>query len=410
MGGGQLALMLVEAAQILQLPTKIYCQKETDPAAKICGDRVIGSPDDLDLIKKFFSTVDTVLFENEFSPFDQYQKAAIGLNVEFCPNLNVMKTLSDKAKQKEVLSELNIETAKFTVCSDEKNLNEWVGDALKRFGEDVVFKWGSRGYDGKGLLISPKKTEQAAILSFARETISHGGRVYAEEKIPFKRELAILGCVSKNGEFANYPLVVSEQKNGICSVVTGPASKLGVDPQHEVKAIEYVRKLAEGLKIVGTFAVELFETVDGRILVNEIAPRVHNSGHYSQDCCKTSQFENHLHAALGMPLGEVSTTPFFGMYNLLGPTDPKCERNLSNTDFIAPFISPLTQPFIPPFPPPQIVDPDIFIHWYGKDVMMPRRKMGHVNVIANDHDQLIEKLEQVYKSEKSWYGSLAPDV
>ena len=178
-------------------------------------------------------------------------------------------------------------------------------------------------------------TQLPQIMEFCGHAIDRGLSLFAESLVPFKQELAIIGCRSITGEFMSYPLVLSEQRNGICWDVTGPATALGVDPSLAAQAAVFARAVAEAAQIVGCFALEFFETADGKLWVNEMAPRVHNSGHYTQDACATSQFENHWRAVLGLPLGAADARPAFVMGNLLGPEGlelPAAKAGTSQTD------------------------------------------------------------------------------
>ena len=267
-----------------------------------------------------------------------------------------------------------------------------VESAYSRFGGQVVFKWSRMGYDGKGVCLaedSPQGRIQA--VEFCKSSLKRGVPVYAERKIPFKRELAIIGCRGHRGDFATYPLVLSEQQHGICRQVLGPATQLGASPALESQAREAARKIAESMKLEGSFALELFETSEGSLSINEIAPRVHNSGHYTQDACPASQFENHWRGVLGLPLGETRAAAAFGMLNLLGPEGVVLSLPRRRTQL--------------PFPP---VPAPLVLHWYAKAEVRPWRKVGHLNAALNaSHGPGAAGLPDFATYQTSWANQLA---
>jgi 5-(carboxyamino)imidazole ribonucleotide synthase len=267
-----------------------------------------------------------------------------------------MQQFASKRQQKILLDELKLPTARFEIFKDaDRNIASWFQTLAPAFPNGYVLKWGEGGYDGKGVLRSDR-ADNATQIKFCNEALAKKATVYAEELIPFKRELAIVGVHSRNGDFLTYPLVFSEQDRGICSLVSGPAD---VDTALEHTAQKLTQTLAKRAGLIGSFALELFETINGALIINEIAPRVHNSGHYSQDACSISQFENHWLALLGLPPQEPVVAAAFVMVNILGRED-----NAVGVDF------------------PQI--PTGFrLHWYGKELGKPRRKLGHLNGWSN---------------------------
>ena len=198
-------------------------------------------------------------------------------------------------------------------------------------GSRFVVKWARTGYDGKGVFIAdapqPLSTRLDDSTRFCKATTDRGGTVFAEPYVPFRRELALVACRGLDGAFSTYPLVIIEQPKGICRWVKGPATALGVDARLEREAVAYAQRVAQTFDLRGTFAIELFELETGELWVKiETSPRVHNSGHFSQDAAVTSQFENHWRALLGLPLGDVGTQSAFAMLNLLGPDNMGTKR------------------------------------------------------------------------------------
>jgi len=253
---------------------------------------------------------------------------------------------------------------------------------------ECVFKWAQQGYDGKGSWISQSASSsspsnEAQAVAFCRSAIDRRLPLFVERKISFRRELALVACRSRRGEFAAYPLVVTEQKQGICHRVRGPAIAFGVSDTLERQARSFAQKVADSIPLEGVFAVEMFETDRGELLVNELAPRVHNSGHFTQDASRVSQFENHLRAVLGLSLGQTDSEPAFAMLNLLGPQGlPASGRETR-----------------PPLP---FVGPRLHLHWYGKTVARPGRKMGHLNAVARQPGELPSLLLEMTDLEERW--------
>lgn len=377
-GGGQLARMLAQAAVRVKAEVRVLTQNADDPAARVCP-AVLGTLDDPRVLRAFYSQVDVVTFENEFVDTKRLSRLAAEFpQLTFLPSLTVLERLQDKMNQKQLLDGLGIPTAPWI------ELTPAVSPATlaQTFPKGAVLKWARMGYDGKGLhFFDPARPDVAAIAAFGMAGSKNGGRLYAEAKIPFRRELAVAGCRSRTGEFVAYPLVQSKQQNGICSLVIGPATKLGNTAAQEALAVDYVRRLAESLDYVGVLALELFEKEDGGLLVNEIAPRVHNSAHYSQDACPSSQFENHLRAVLGLTLGDTKPRALFAMLNILGPEGAKASAADS------------------PLP---VAPKGAHLHWYEKKEIRSRRKLGHFNATATSPDELDKMVKALEAAELNW--------
>ena len=394
LGGGQLAQMICnESLKHLNLPIHAYLLSPNEPAAWVVnGQHSIGllsneSPD----LKKFLTHCDTVIFENEFVDTQTLASASQGLPVKFAPSLAAISRVRDKCEQKQISQELGIESAPFVVFNHEKgSAEEWL-TALLQTKDRHVLKWSLWGYDGKGTFFFDRPQIPAA-LEFIVKGLELGARIYAEEHIPFRRELAVVATRSEQRkEFCFYPLVISEQMNGICHRVTGPATSLGVDPRLEQQAQLAARRIGDFLNLEGSYAIEFFETLEGRLLVNEIAPRVHNSGHFSLNASHTSQFENHVRAVAGLPLGSTLSAPFFAMLNFLGPGD-------------------LGEIKIPPGANPfqQKLPLGVEFTWYFKESVRPGRKMGHFNIKADSsHPNAIQRaLEALKEAERSFQQAL----
>lgn len=385
LGEGQLARMLHQAAKPLGLNPRIFAMSADSPAGRIASDLVVGKIQESDKLRAFLADLDVVAFENEFLDTSLLKKAAQGLAVKFLPSLESLERLQDKFSQKKIFESLNFPQAAYEVVKDIQE--ESLEALLTRYPAGLVLKWSRMGYDGKGVFIvsSPDEVNLEELKRFIQEGQAKSGLVYAEAKIPFEQELAIVAVRSVTGEFKHYPLVFSKQENGICKKVWGPVSQWGVSQDLERKAAQMARSLAEKLDLVGSFALELFYTSSGDLLINEAAPRVHNSGHYTQDACACSQFENHWRALLALPLGDTSTRPFFAMLNLLGPEAVVKKDGIQSS--------------------PQ-VNKEIILHWYEKDEIRPRRKLGHLNIVAEEKKEFQSKLLQMEAIDEAWMKGL----
>jgi 5-(carboxyamino)imidazole ribonucleotide synthase len=387
LGGGQLARMLAESAHRLGLTPVPLAETADSPAALLCPRAVVGTLGDEAALKRFFSETDVVIFENEFIDTDLLQRAALaaGGRARFSPSLATLNQLRDKLGQKELLRGLAIPSAPFHAYPG-GDLATWIGERAAAFGGRCVLKWGRMGYDGKGVFfLRDPKADLPAAEKFCRWATDRSLTLFAEQAVEFRRELALVACRSTTSEFLAYPLVISEQRDGICLDVTGPATAFGVSPEIERRAQEHARRIAEAARLEGCFALEFFERPDGDLWVNEMAPRVHNSGHYTQEACTTSQFENHLRATLGLPLGKPTPRAAFVMGNLLGPAGVELDSASA------------------PLPVP---GPELQLHWYGKRDIRGGRKLGHLNGIAASRDALGPVVAAMRENRASWERSL----
>lgn len=359
LGSGQLAKMLAEAAKNLGIGCVILAKSKDDPASQTDAEVIFGSWDDPESVKRLSQKVELLTFENEFIP-----DSLVDLNYTFSPPMSAMALLRDKWKQKEVLHQLAIPTAKAQLLSSQ-------GQEAK-VGE--VLKWTRHGYDGYGTLILNIQADLERVSDFILRGKAKGAQVYREEKANFVRELALVSSRNSKGDMVFYPLSITEQKSGICIRVKGPAHEWGVSKHLQQEAEKASKKIAEKLSLVGSFAVEFFELKTGELWVNEIAPRVHNSGHFTLDASETSQFENHWRGTLGMDLGSTQSKPFYGMRNLLGPGSDQFKA----------------------------VPQGAILHWYKKKEMRLGRKLGHINCFASTKTELEAKLSEIDQWEADW--------
>ncbi len=394
LGGGQLGCMLADAAIALGLKPRIYAETGAPAFTLHPTLCTVGSPQDEGRLKNFFEGLSVVAFENEFLDTDLLRQA--GPSTVFGPDLSVIRRIQDKLMQKEILADLSLPTAPYLVFESSFGSNEiaaQIEEAFSRFADGVVFKWSRLGYDGKGVLLAGGGTKPRLstpeILKFIKGALDQKIPVYAEAMIPFQRELAIVACRSTTGDLNTYPLVISEQERGICLRVKGPATAVGIPIATQARAQEFAKKLADGVGMTGTFALEFFETRQGELLINEIAPRVHNTGHYTQDACPVSQFENHWRALLGFPLGSTTHTPAFAMLNLIGP------------EHVVQEVSPHWRPSI------SGALKHVRLHWYAKSQIKPHRKLGHLNATASDEKDLARIERELNDCHQAWISSLS---
>ena len=390
LGGGQLARMLADRATAAGVTLSVLAKDAAEPAAQVVREPILGDEKNVATLREAFSRAKVVTFENEFIDVELMRRASEGTAVRFAPSLDIMARLQDKLQQKQLLSTLSIATAPWDEVAPLSLL-----EAKGRWPQGIVLKWAKLGYDGKGTLILPSTKEQGNSLSrlsreqdlkarfdtFWQGAQQRGVRVFAEELIPFEREVAMVAVRSAAGEFSHYPLVISEQQHGMCVRVRGPAVRLGVPVAFETQAADALRKIADHLSYVGILACEFFVTPDGRMLVNEIAPRVHNTGHYTMDACLVSQFENHLRAVSGHAIVKPDCTPFFAMHNLIGP------EGVTRSDGQQMAWTP---------------SHSLMFHWYGKGEIKSGRKMGHLNLVASSVNELRAQEQVMDKAAAEW--------
>ena len=357
-GGGQLARMMAQPAIALGLPLRLLAEGDGVSAAQVIPDHLVGDYRDLDTLVKATDGCAVVTFDHEHVPTEHlHALAESGLAVR--PGPEALVHAQDKAVMRSRLAELDVPCPR----------NAVVGSVVEveAFGFPCVLKRTRGGYDGKGVWFVRSAGECEEPL---RAAAASGVQLLAEELVDFRRELSALVARSPSGQAAAYPVVESTQRDGICHEVVAPAP--GLDPDLASRAQELALRIAGALDVTGVLAVELFETADGRVLVNELAMRPHNTGHWTQDGAVTSQFENHLRAVMDLPLGSpAARAPWTVMVNILGaPTQ--------------------TGRLYDGFPHAMARDPFLRVHLYGKE-LRPGRKVGHVNAYGDDLEDCLER-------------------
>ncbi len=381
-GGGQLAWMMAGAAESLGIELVIQTPHPTDPAVSIASDTVFAPIDDATATAELASRCDVITFENEFINLEALMPLAQQA-VCFRPRLEALAPLLDKYEQRCYFDDIGLPQPKFMTLEGE------VGDEqllhCESFGQPMnlseldfplVLKARRHGYDGQGTFIIKDS-------SSLQETWKKLGYrpVLLEEFIPFEQELAVIAARSVTGEVIVYPVVETQQEQQVCRRVIVPA-EIDQDIVAEIEAI--ARTLLNSLQVVGVFGIELFLTPSGRVLVNEVSPRTHNSGHFTLDACETSQFEQQLRAVTGLPLGSPALKCDGAvMVNLLG-------YEYSQNDYLEKRQKLASLP-------------RTFVHWYGKTESRPGRKLGHVTVLC-DSPQPSEAQAKAKEIESLWYS------
>ncbi len=381
LGGGQLAQMLADNNPYTDLHICVLSEGTDCPANHSAAEVIVGSLSSLKDVTNFVENVDIFTFENEFLNADLYREilALFPKKVVF-PDINVLEAVQNKLNQKFIFQKLNLKTAPFLVY-DEKldDLQGWLQSLFTHFPMGCMIKWAQGGYDGKGNFSLKQATLVPNALEFCQKALVKNIRIYAEELIPFQREVAMVYCRSLKQQFITYPLVISEQQDNVCKLVYGPASEFGISQNLEALAIEYGQKIANQFSYIGTFALEFFVTKAGDLIINEMAPRVHNTGHYTLDACQTNQFENHIRCGFGSDLGSPTTFPFFAMLNILG-------QKVSNETM--------------PAPTPHVEDP-FKLYWYHKNGITLHRKLGHLNTVGTSKSDIENKIKKMKAFDQS---------
>lgn len=350
LGAGQLGRMMVLEGMPLGIDFVLY-----DPAGKPTAN--VGEilvPDETgNALRAFLDKVDVVTYEFEHLPLDQVVKIAEHKPVY--PGVEALRVCQHRALEKALFTKLDIPTAPYRVASSADELEA----AVIQLGAPVVAKSVTEGYDGKGQAVirAPEDARDA----WTR--IGHE-QVIVEQFIRFEREVSIIAVRSRSGEVRTWPMGENLHQDGILRLTRAPAPRLSQTTQKA--ADDYITRILNRLDYVGVLALELFETTDG-LLANEMAPRVHNSGHWTQNGATISQFENHIRAVAGLPLGPTDATGHTCMINLIGDL-PEPERVLSH--------------------------PNAHLHLYGKS---PRagRKLGHINLHCHSATELDQATESM---------------
>ena len=340
LGGGQLGRMLAEAASRLGFDVVVLERDADSPAGRVAVRTLVGAYDDAEALKALAEAADVVTYEFENVPAAALAALA-ALGVEVAPGPKALAAAQDRVDEKSFLNAQGVATVAFAAAATAAE----AAAAVAKIGVPCLMKTRREGYDGKGQRWIEHLADAEAVFA------ALGGRpVIVEAPADFVRELSVIAARGRDGAVAAYPLAENHHEGGILrrSIAPARASQALSDQAERIAA-----KVLAGLDYVGVVGIELFELADGRLLVNEIAPRVHNTGHWTQDGCEVDQFEQHIRAVAGWPLAPARAIAQVEMLNLLG----------AEVDAWPKFAA----------------EPETRIHLYGKREAKPGRKMGHVN-------------------------------
>ena len=365
-GGGQLGMMITEAAKNLSehiSEITVLDPTENCPAAQAGAKQIVGDFKDELAILKLAEQSDIITYEIESGNTDVLSK----LKAEIEPSPSTLGIIQDKLSQKRFLSENGLPISQFYEIISLDDLREKIND----LGLPVLLKARRDAYDGRGnfKITSPDEIEKA---------YQHfdGKSLMVEKFVNFKMEVSVIAARNTKGDIAVYPLVENVHENNILKITIAPAR---VSDDVINNAGEIAKKTMEVLKGAGVFGIEMFIDQDDKILINEIAPRVHNSGHHTLQSCKTSQFEQHLRAILGLELGSTDLIHKTVMCNILGPDG-----------------------FNGKYKPVQLEKDSAYLKMYGKSVSKPQRKLGHFNIVdlndSKDVSELLEMADEIKNS------------
>ncbi|TDL10046.1 5-(carboxyamino)imidazole ribonucleotide synthase [Mycolicibacterium obuense] len=380
-GGGQLARMTHQAAIALGQTLRVLAVRADESAAQVTPDVVLGHHTDYDALRRVADGATALTFDHEHVPTELLEKL-VADGVAVYPPPEALVHAQDKLVMRRRLAALGAPVPRFSELTSTGQAEAFAIEV----GGPVVIKTVRGGYDGRGVIMADSPDEAREIVG---RYLADGVPVMVEEKVAMRRELAALVARSPFGQGAAWPVVETVQEDGICVTVIAPAPSLG---DLGTAATELALGLASELGVVGVMAVELFETEDGSLLVNELAMRPHNSGHWTMDGSRTSQFEQHIRAVLDYPLGDTSPlTPYTVMGNVIGAS---VLPDMSMDERIHHLCARI---------------PDAKVHLYGKEER-PGRKIGHVNIVGDDWESLRERAERAahWLSHAEWTDGWDP--
>jgi 5-(carboxyamino)imidazole ribonucleotide synthase len=360
-GGGQLGMMLTEAAKKMPehiLKFIVLDPNENCPAAQVGAEQIVADFKDEKAIQELAEKSDIITYEIESGNSDVLK--SVENKAEINPSPETLKIIQDKFLQKTFLSENKIPTPEFIQIRSIDDLQQ----GLNKFGYPALLKARRDAYDGRGnFKINSPEDIQKGFDYFKSQNLM------LEKYIPFKMEVSVIAARNTKGQIKTYPLVENIHENNILRETIAPAR---VSKEISWKAEEIAKDVMTVLKGAGVFGIEMFVTTDDQILINEIAPRVHNSGHHTLQSSETSQFEQHLRAILGLELGSVQLIHPTVMFNVLGSKDFEGEYKSI-----------------------EILEQNVYLKMYGKKISKPLRKLGHMNLVAEEGESIEELLQKL---------------
>lgn len=352
-GGGQLGRMMALAAKPMGYRIAVLDPEPDSPCGQVADVKIVGNYDDLEKIKKLASVSDVVTYE--FENIDAEALSWLCEHAYVPQGSRLLETSQDRVTEKEAIQNAGAEVAPYAKVTDERELYA----SIEKLGFPSVLKTARGGYDGKGQVVvrnDEDLAEAAKLLEF--------GTCILEKWVPFKKEISVILTRKRNGETSVFPIAENIHVNNILHQTIAPAR---ISKKAEETAIRYAKQLAESFELVGTLAVEMFLTEDDQIYINELAPRPHNSGHFTIEACETSQFEQHIRAVAGLPLGESTLLKPAVMVNILGEHQSKVLEKLQELAGWK-------------------------VHLYGKEEPKLKRKMGHVTILSDSIDEVLAEV------------------
>ncbi|MFD1849625.1 5-(carboxyamino)imidazole ribonucleotide synthase [Oceanobacillus bengalensis] len=348
-GGGQLGRMMAIAARYMGYKIAVLDPTSNCPTAQVADIQITAAYDDMDAIKKLTAISDVITYE--FENVDLEAATYIEQQGKLPQGAYALEITQNREKEKRLMKELNLSIPAFAIVTNKQESEQ----ALEKIGYPSVIKTCRGGYDGKGQL----KLHRAADIEAATDFAELHKHCIIEEWIPFDKEISVIFTRTAKGEISFFPIAENEHRDHILYQTTAPAR---ITAEIQIKAYEAARILAEKMKIVGTFAIEMF--VNGEdIYLNEMAPRPHNSGHYTIEACNISQFGQHIRAICGLPLMQAKQLKPAIMLNILGEDIERISGVMTHSN-------------------------DGFIHLYGKEEAKAKRKMGHITFIGNTFEEI----------------------
>jgi 5-(carboxyamino)imidazole ribonucleotide synthase len=364
-GGGQLGRMFALEARRMGYRVAVLDPGADTPAAQVADEHVRAAFDDLDACMALAERSDVVTLEWENADVATLLRMAERVPVH--PSPSVLEVAQHRVREKDAARRLGVDTAEYRAVRSRDELDR----ALAEVGAPAILKTARMGYDGKGQATLRDGAEAAAAWE---EVAAQGDDFILEARVPFRMEVSVVTARAADGRMASFPVAENEHRGGILHLSVVPARVPDAVAREAVRTAE---ALAEGLGVVGLLAVEMFVTGDGRVLMNEIAPRPHNSGHYTWEACGVSQFEQQLRAVCGLPLGDPALLRPAAMVNLMGED--------AGTGLARPGIAGALEV------------PGAALHLYGKDRARPGRKMGHLTVLAPTADLAAERALEAWR-------------
>lgn len=363
-GGGQLGRMMIFEAHKMGFHVTVLDPTPQSPGGQVADEQIVAEYSDQNALKQLADKSDFLTYEIELDDSDIFDTLVQNGTV-IHPSVKTFKLINDKYLQKVFFKKNGIPVADFRKVQTKEDIFA----AAKKFGYPLYLKTRRFAYDGRGNALIRKQSDIDK--SF---TSLQGSGLYVERFVPFIKELAIMVARNTSGEIATYPVVETIHKNNICHTVIAPAK---IEEKIKGKADSLGKKVMQAVKGAGVFGIEMFLTKDNIVLVNEIAPRVHNSGHYTIEACMTNQFDQHIRAITGLPLGRTDLVmPSAVMINILGNRKATAEHSGLEK---------------------ALKLPNVFVHIYGKKETRFERKMGHITALDETPEKAYKKARKARK-------------